>query len=153
MVLLLPSRSNSCSCNARSNFGCNSRLMSPISSRNNVPRSAISKRPRFCIKAPVNTLLMSEQFAFDKPGWNSRAIEAYERSVSSWTEVMDCARNQFLPGARLAVQQDSRSGWGDNLDLVKDFEQSCALAYEILEVVFRANFRFKIQALVFQAIF
>src|SRR5271170_8019308 len=54
MVLLLPSRSNSCSCNARSNFGCSSRLMSPISSRNNVPRSAISKRPRFCIKAPVN---------------------------------------------------------------------------------------------------
>ena len=72
---------------------------------------------------------MSEQFAFDKPGWNSSAIETYERSVSSWTEVMYCARNQFLPGARLAVQQDSRSGRGDNLDLVKDIAQSGALAY------------------------
>ena len=102
--------------------------------------------------ASERTLLMSEQFAFDKPGWNSSAIETYERSVSSWTEVMDCARNQFFPGARLAVQQDSRSGRGDNLYLVKDFTQSGALAYEILEVVFRADFRFEIQALVFQAI-
>ena len=32
---------------ARNNFGCNSRLMSPISSRNSEPRSASSKRP-FC---------------------------------------------------------------------------------------------------------
>src|SRR6202453_2528540 len=97
-------------------------------------------------------LLMAEQFAFDKPGWNSSAIEAYERSVSSWTEIMDCARNQLFPGPRLAVQQDSRSGRGDNLDLVKDFTESGALAYEILEVVFREDFRFEIQALVFQTI-
>ena len=34
---VFPSRSNSCSCNARKSFGCNSRLMSPISSRNMVP--------------------------------------------------------------------------------------------------------------------
>ena len=33
---------------------CSSRLISPISSRNNVPWSAISKRPFFCIRAPVN---------------------------------------------------------------------------------------------------
>src|ERR1700759_3455418 len=95
---------------------------------------------------------MSKQFAFDKPGWNRSAIEAYERSISSGTEVMDCARNQFFPGASLAVQQDSRSGWGNNLDLAKDFTQSGALAYEILEVVFRPDFRFEIQPLVFQAI-
>src|SRR5580704_12211977 len=43
--------------------------------------------------ASERTLLMSEQFAFDKPGWNSSAIETYECSVSSWTEVMNCARN------------------------------------------------------------
>src|SRR3984885_14433591 len=82
--------------------------------------------------AGKRTLLMSEEFAFDKPGWDSRAIETYECSVSPWTEVMDCARNQFLSGPRLAVQQYRRSGWCDNLDLVKDFAQSGALAYEIL---------------------
>src|SRR6202453_32782 len=94
--------------------------------------------------AGERTLLMSEQFAFDKPGWNCSAIQSYERSVSSWTEVMHCARNQFFSGARLPVQQDSRSGWGDNLDLVEDFAQSDALAYEILKIVFRADFRFEI---------
>jgi hypothetical protein len=98
------------------------------------------------------TLLVSEELAFDKPGWNGSAIEPYKRSVSSWTKAMDGARNQFLAGARLAAQQDSRSGWGDNLDLVKDFAQSGALAHDILEVVFRADFGFEIQALVFQAI-
>src|ERR1700685_3401468 len=43
--------------------------------------------------AGERTLLMSEQFACDKPGWNSSAIETHERPVSSWTKVMDCARN------------------------------------------------------------
>src|SRR5271157_2940800 len=37
IVLALPRRSNSCSCTARNSFGCSSRLMSPISSRNSVP--------------------------------------------------------------------------------------------------------------------
>src|SRR6202041_3553751 len=95
-------------------------------------------------------LLVAEEFAFDKPGWNGRAIEPYKCAVSSWTEAMDCARNQFFSGARLAVEQHSSSGWGDNLDLVEDFAQSGTCAHEIIE--FRADFGFEIQALVFQAI-
>src|SRR6267154_5890862 len=65
---------------------------------------------------------------------------------------MNRARNQFFPGTRLAAQQDGRSGSADNLDLVQDFAQRGALADDILEVVFRLNFGFEIQALVFQAI-
>ena len=42
IVLALPRRSNSCSCTARSSFGCSSRLISPISSRNSEPWSASS---------------------------------------------------------------------------------------------------------------
>src|SRR5439155_14504482 len=49
----LPKRSNSCSCNTRSNFGCSAEGISPTSSKNRVPLSAISKRPIFCAIAPV----------------------------------------------------------------------------------------------------
>src|SRR6202041_4214189 len=91
------------------------------------------------------TFLVAEELAFDQSGRNGGTIEPDKRSLSSWTKAMECARNQFFAGARLAVQQDSRSGWGDNLDLVKDFAQSRALAHDILEVVFRTDFGFKIQ--------
>src|SRR6266481_7175221 len=102
--------------------------------------------------ARERALFVSEEFAFDQPGWNGRAIEPYKRPVSSWTVAMNCACNQLFPSARLAAQQNSRSRGGDNLDLVEDFAESGALAHEILEVVFRADFRFEIQALVFQPI-
>src|SRR5580692_7642197 len=49
------------------------------------------------------TFLMSEELAFDQPGRNGSTIEPDKRSVSSWTNAMDCARNQFFAGARLAV--------------------------------------------------
>src|SRR6202021_1692856 len=39
------------------------------------------------------TLFVSEQFAFDKPGWNGGAIEPYECSLSSWAEALEGARN------------------------------------------------------------
>src|SRR6202030_3290432 len=97
-------------------------------------------------------LLMSEELAFDQPGWNGSTIEPYKRSVSSWTKAMDGASNQFFPGARLAPQQDSGAGWGYNLNLLEDFPQSRAFAHEILEIIFCLDFGFEIQSLVFQAI-
>ena len=53
IVEVPPTRSNSCSCNSLSSFGCVSSGMSPISSRKSVPLWANSKRPRFCETAPV----------------------------------------------------------------------------------------------------
>jgi len=53
-VSVPPRRSNSRSCSTRSSLTCVPRLMSPISSRNSVPPSAISKRPFLRALAPVN---------------------------------------------------------------------------------------------------
>src|SRR5258708_2095357 len=83
------------------------------------------------------TLFVSEEFAFDQPGWNGRAIEPYKRPVTSWTVAMNCACNQLLPSSRLTAQQNSRSRWGDNLDLVEDFAKSGALAQGVVEVLFQ----------------
>ncbi len=57
MVLVPPSLSKDFSCSARSSLGCRSNGMSPTSSRNRVPRCAISKRPIFCDNAPVKAPL------------------------------------------------------------------------------------------------
>jgi len=38
----------------RSSFDCSARVISPISSRNSVPPSAVSNSPRFCWRASVN---------------------------------------------------------------------------------------------------
>src|SRR5258708_30957886 len=65
---------------------------------------------------------------------------------------MDGARNYLVSCGRLFEEQESRCGWGNNLDLLENFPQSGALAHEILEIVFRLDFGFEIQALVFQAI-
>src|SRR5579872_414444 len=53
IVRVPPKRSNSCSCSTRSSLGCSSKGMSPTSSRNSVPLSASSNRPRRCAIAPV----------------------------------------------------------------------------------------------------
>src|SRR6267154_2627075 len=50
----LPSRSNSLSCSTRRSLVCNSRGISPISSKKIVPPLATSKRPMRCAIAPVN---------------------------------------------------------------------------------------------------
>ena len=52
--LPLPTRSKVRSCNTRSNLTCIGMLISPISSRNNVPPSASSNRPTRAFMAPVN---------------------------------------------------------------------------------------------------
>src|SRR5258708_2220264 len=79
-VVELPRRSNSLSCSTRSSLLCNSRGISPISSRNIVPPLATSKRPRRWAIAPVNAPLscpnsslsskpvgMAAQLSFAKP--------------------------------------------------------------------------------------
>jgi len=53
----LPNRSNSLSCSTRSSLVCNSRGISPISSKKIVPPLATSKRPMRCAIAPVNAPL------------------------------------------------------------------------------------------------
>ena len=49
-----PTRLKVFSSRKRNSFACSSGTISPISSRNTVPPSADSIRPRFCRSAPVN---------------------------------------------------------------------------------------------------
>src|SRR5215472_10709654 len=68
------------------------------------------------------------------------------------TEVMNGPGEQFFSCAGLAMQENCRSRGTDNRDLIQDFAESGALADDFLEVVFRPDFGFEIQALFLEAI-
>src|SRR5215831_1762527 len=88
-----PRRRNLRSCSTRSSFTCVAGVISPISSRNSVPRSASSKHPWRRSAAPVNA-----PFSCPKISLSS--------SVSGiGAQLMDRLRDQFLARARLAGNQ------------------------------------------------
>ena len=54
-------------------------VISPISSRNTVPPSAVSNSPRFCCRASVKATLVSEQLAFEQLFRQRRTGDVHER--------------------------------------------------------------------------
>ena len=83
MVRFEPNLSNSRSCSARSNFGCSSIGMSPISSRNRVPRSASSTLPIFLSNcAGEGTFLVTEELALQQSRRDGGAVQLH--NVLCW---------------------------------------------------------------------
>ena len=79
-----PNRSKWPFSRTRSSLLCNSRGISPISSRKSVDPSAISKRPITLVKsARVGTFLPAEKLAFDQRGRQGGAVDRHQRPVSS----------------------------------------------------------------------
>src|SRR5215471_21366545 len=46
---------------------------------------------------------MSEKFRGYQLGWNGRAVYANECARGSWGPLVDCSRDEFLPGSGFAV--------------------------------------------------
>jgi hypothetical protein len=78
-----------CSCNTRSNLGCNAGGMSPTSSKNKVPLSAISKPDLLRNPTGKGTFLMTEQFAFQKIQRNGRATKLYQSARAALTSAVN----------------------------------------------------------------
>ena len=71
--------------------------------------------------------LVTEQFAFEQTSRNRRAVELDESvRVASRTQIMHSARDQFLSGAGLPVNQDRGVGRCHDFDLLKDGAQHLA---------------------------
>src|ERR1044071_4691617 len=56
-------------------------------------------------RAGERALLVSEEFILDQRLWNRRAVDRHERAVAPRRELMNRAREQFFPRARLSLQQ------------------------------------------------
>src|SRR5271167_1656543 len=150
MVLALPRRSNSCSCNARSNFGCMLQAdIADLIEKQRAPvrqlESALSLHQSSRECAP----LVPEQLAFQQSGWNGSAVHAHIAARAPGAEVVNGARDQLLPRARLTIEQDAGIRRRNNGDLLQHLLNGGALSDDAFEAVLRAEVRFQIQLLVF----
>ena len=102
MVLVLPSRSNSCSCSTRSNLDW--------SSSGNVSHLIKEEGAAICQLEPTHfggdrpgkrPFLVAEQLTFKEAGRNGRTVEFHKRSIAPLAPVVDRACKQFLSCAGL----------------------------------------------------
>ena len=83
--------------------------MSPISSRNSVPPSACSKRPRRDrLRAGERAALVAEQLGFEQVLRDRRGVDRDERPRRARAVPVQRARDQLLAGARFAGDQHRR---------------------------------------------
>ena len=105
-----PRRRNVRSCSTRSSFTCVAGVISAISSRNSVPRSASSKQPWRRSAAPVNA-----PFSWPKISLSSSVsgiaaqLIATNGNGGARAQLVDRLRDQLLAGARLAGDEHRRA--------------------------------------------
>ena len=63
--------------------------------------------------------LVAEKFALDQPGGNSGAVDLDEGAFAPRAESVDSARQQFLAGPGLALDENGGIGGGDSFNLAE----------------------------------
>src|SRR5262245_42766134 len=104
-----PSRRNSRSWSTRRNFACAAGVISVTSSRNNTPPAASSIWPGFDCWAPVNAPRSNpKELGLEELLRQRRTIDRDERTARSRRPLVDEPRDDFLAGARIALQAGRR---------------------------------------------
>src|SRR4029077_3103902 len=93
--------------------------------------------------AGERALFMPKEFAFHQPGRNSGTVQSNEGTLATRTSVVNGPSEKFFSSAGLPVQEHCRSRGSDNRNLIEHSPQRGTLADDVLEVVFRVNFRFE----------
>ena len=116
-VRSLPTRRSSPSCSTRSSLACMPGDISPTSSRNSVPPSATSNRPRVSRSAPVNAprTWPNSVDSSSVSGMAAQFSPTNGRSRRGPLRV-DRARDQLLAGAALALDDDRQRRVGDAIE-------------------------------------
>ncbi len=96
--------------------------------------------------------LVPEKFAFEQTGGNRRAVELDERARVARAEIVEGAGDQLLARAGLAVDDDGGIGGSDRLHFAQDAAQGFALADDLFEIPFAADFVLEIQLLARQLV-
>src|SRR5262249_728524 len=99
------------------------------------------------------SLLVTEQFAFQQPGGDGRAVKLDEGPISPRTQIVQGASNQFLAGARLSLDEHGRAGRRDGLDLLQYPAQCGAVADDFPEVVVGTDLLFQVDVFLSQPFF
>src|SRR5579862_8633194 len=138
-VLVSPRRSSSCSCNTRSSLACIESGTSPISSRNNVPPSASSKRPGLSLSAPERPFYVAKELALEKTFRHRAAIQFDQRAFASRALLVDGARDQLLSRTAFPGDQDGRIGRRNEFHLPHNLSQAGTSPDDVAEVLFAAD--------------
>src|SRR5882724_4963992 len=80
-----------------------------------------------------STLLMTEQFAFQKIQRNGRAIKLYKSAPATLTCVVNGVSNEFFSRAGFPLDEDSRVGGRNLLHLLENRFEGSAIADDPLE--------------------
>src|SRR5262247_229686 len=112
IVLPLPHRSNSPSCNTRKSFACSFNGKSPTSSKNIVPPSANSNRPTCRPVAPVNAPFScpNSSLSINSPG-----------NAEQFTFTNGCSLHPLFPRPRLSQYQNRHVRLSHLIHLAKNF--------------------------------
>src|SRR5262245_28783141 len=100
-----------------------------------------------------SALLMAEQFAFQQAARDRGAVELHQRTLTAGAQVVNGAGDQFLAGARLALNEDDRIGRGDGFDRLQGSFQSLTVTDDLCEAVLRADLLFQVEFLFGQFVF
>ena len=119
MVLVLPNRSNSCSCNTRKSFDLKFQRYLPHFIQEDGPAVGQLESPDLRRDGPGKcSLFVTEQLALQQPGGNRGTIEFHEGPLPSIAEIVQGPRDQLLPAARFTEYQHGRTGGRDGLNLL-----------------------------------
>ena len=111
-------------------------LMVPISSRNSVPRSAISNSPFFEAMALVNApFTCPNKVDSNRSGRHRPGIHRYKRPIVARRIQVDGFGDQFFARAALALQQNRRPAGRDLRHQVENLQHGFALAHDAFKVV------------------
>ena len=107
-----PTGRTSPSCSTRSIFACRAAGMSPISSRNRVPPSASTKRPRLGAVAPENAPRVCPKSSLSSR-LSGRAVQFTATNGGSRAPAVESARDELLSRAALPRDEDGRRRLSD----------------------------------------
>ena len=89
-------------------------------------------------------LLVPEQFALQQSGGDGRTVDLDEGAITASAEAVNGARQQFLAGSGLALDEYGRVGGCDGLNLLEHLAQTAAFAHDVFKSILEVDFVFEI---------
>ena len=133
-VFVSPTRRIMRSCNTRRNFVWSESAMELTSSRKIVPALGFLEQADLVLERPgERALFVAEEFAFEQVLGQRGTVHRDERRALALAVEMQCAGDEFLARAALALDEDRAVGVGDLVDEVVDLLHRAAGADDVLE--------------------
>ena len=89
--------------------------------------------------AGKRAFLVPEQFAFEKPGRNGRAVDLYEGPLATVAEIVNCAGDELLAGPVSPRIRIVESVGATVCSCSRTFLQAGAFTDDFLEIIFGTN--------------